>query len=92
MLAGLLREADRRWPGKLRTSVQARGGEIECAPDLISELCSWLWSEQDLSFACLIAEERNPNWELRYVWYGDGSEGLVHVVARQSLAERAFPA
>ncbi len=91
MLAGLLREADTRWPGKLRQTVDARGAEIECAPDLISELCSWLWSEHDLSFACLIAEERNPNWELRYVWYGDGSEGLVQVIARQSLDDCAFP-
>ncbi len=90
MLADVLREAEMRWPGNLYNRVDARSGEIECAPEAVSEICGWLFSEREYIFACLIAEERSPDWELRYVWYGAGDDGVIHVVARQPVAEQTF--
>jgi len=94
ILANLLQEADLRWPDKVRargdTCLQARGCEIECSPGVVAELCGWLFSERGYCFATLIAEERASQWELRYVWYGNGDQGVIHIVTRQPLAEQAF--
>jgi Ni,Fe-hydrogenase III large subunit/Ni,Fe-hydrogenase III component G len=93
-MANLLQEANLRWPGKVRAagdaSREARSCEIECSPDAVAELCGWLSSEKGYSFASLIVEEGGSQWELRYIWYGNGDEGVVHVIARQPLAERVF--
>jgi len=92
--ANLLYEMHLRWPGKLHarsdTCPQARGCEIECSPNVVAELCGWLFSEKGYSFASLIAEERVSQWELRYIWYGNGDEEVIHVVTRQPLAEQVF--
>jgi len=90
MLADLLHEADLRWSGTVGVRMDARGGEIECAPQIVSELCGWLSAEKGYSFASLIVEERDPDWELRYVWYGGAGDGVVHVTTRQLLAGRTF--
>lgn len=84
--SNVLHEAYTRWPGK----VQARDCELECSPEAVSELCGWLFAEKGYSFASLIAEEQESQWELRYVWYGSGDEGMIHVVTHQLLAEQTF--
>jgi len=93
-LANLLVEADLRWSGNIQvrrqTSRHTRGCEIECSPEAVPEFCGWLFSEKGYSFASLIAEEHESQWELRYVWYGNGDDGIVLVVARQPLAEQTF--
>ncbi len=93
-LANLLQQADLRWPGKVHARGNAyremRSCEIECSPGAVAELCGWLFSEKDYSFASLIVEERMSQWELRYVFYGNGDEGIIHIVTCQPLAEQAF--
>lgn len=86
-LNNLLLEASTRW----REGVRAHGSELECSIKVVPELCSWLFAEKGYSFASLIAEERGPQWELRYIWYGNAEEGIIHVVTSQPLAELAFP-
>ena len=92
--ANLLAEADSRWPGKIHvcrdTCLRPCDCEIECSAETIPELCGWLHSERGYAFAGFIAEERESQWELRYVWYGNGEEGFIHVVARQPIAEQTF--
>lgn len=91
MLADLLHEADLRWAKKIRSRIGAGESEIECAPGIVSDLCGWLSAEKGYTFASLVAEEREPDWELRYLWYGDAGDGIVHVITRQPLAQHSFP-
>jgi Ni,Fe-hydrogenase III large subunit/Ni,Fe-hydrogenase III component G len=94
-LPDLLAQANSRWPGKIRvcreTSLRMCDCEIECSVETIPELCGWLHAQMGYGFASLIAEERESQWELRYVWYGNSNEGILHVLVRQGLAERSFP-
>ena len=84
---------NRHWPEKVRARLDARRAacELACEPGALVELCGWLVAELGYSFAGLIVEEQQSEWDLRYVFYGDGEAGWVHVRIRQALANAAFP-
>lgn len=65
--------------------------EVVCPPASLAELCAWLFTEAGYSFAGLIVEEGRSEWALRYVFYGDGDMGFVHVVLRAPLNEMTVP-
>jgi formate hydrogenlyase subunit 5 len=91
--ASLLEAAARRWPGALQTMTDAAGGPLalECRPDVLAELCAWLFRERDLAFAGLIVEERPTEWLLRYVFHGIQPDGWTHVLVRGPLDAQRFP-
>ena len=67
--------------------VDRRVGTIRCAPGSLRGLCGWLFSELGYSFAGLIVEESPATWKLRYLFYGERTDGQIHV-----LTECAKPA
>lgn len=89
-VTAVLKRAGQRWPGRIhaRAGIHRRQCEIECDPAAVPEICGWLFSDLHYSFATLIVEEQESEWELRYVFYNDAR--IVHVLARQPLAQLAF--
>jgi formate hydrogenlyase subunit 5 len=85
-------EIDQRWPGQVQClSESASLCELACAHAALPELCGRLFLEWDFSFAGLIVEEGASEWQLRYVFYGEGDAGWVYVLVTAPLAERTFP-
>ncbi len=68
-----------------------RLSELSCEPADLTGICSGLFAEAGYNFAGLIVEEKRTEWELRYLFHGDGDTGWVHVLVRQALAETSFP-
>lgn len=93
-LANLLVEAYSRWPGKIHayydTCLRPCDRAIECSTETIPELCGWLYSEKGYAFASLVVEEQKSQWELHYVWYGNGEQGIIHIIARRPIADQTF--
>ncbi len=85
-------QIERRWPGQTECRFGPDSScEIVCARSLLVELCGQLFLEWDFSFAGLIVEEGASDWQLRYLFYGDGHAGWVHVRVEAPLAEGTFP-
>jgi Ni,Fe-hydrogenase III large subunit/Ni,Fe-hydrogenase III component G len=84
---------NRRWPEKVQVRLNAQRALCELASEssVLVELCGWLAAELDYSFAGLIVEEQQSEWELRYVFYRDRDAGWVHVLVHQALANATFP-
>jgi formate hydrogenlyase subunit 5 len=92
-LADIPRLIERRWSGTAHGQLDASGGlcDVSCERATLQDVSGWLFRELDYSFAGLIVEEGEQAWELRYVFYGDGDQGWVHVRVNAPLAERTFP-
>jgi len=90
--AELKREIEHRWHGQAQCQYYANLlCEVTCKRALLPELCGKLFLDWDLSFAGLVVEEGQNDWQLRYVFYGEREAGWVHVVAHAPLAEKTFP-
>jgi formate hydrogenlyase subunit 5 len=86
--------ASRPWAGKVhhvRSGAPHSLRELDCTPAELADICAELFSELGYSFSGLIVEEKTSEWELRYVFYGEGEAGWVHVVVRQPVADTTFP-
>ena len=81
------------WNGRAQSRIDPKQllCEVECAPDALAELSSWLFEGLNYRFAGLVVEEGQREWELRYAFYGDRDAGQVQVVVHRPLAERTFP-
>lgn len=79
-------EARARWPDEVRAAVSPDRSAffLECGPDRVSAVCSWLFNELDYSFASLVVEEEPPGWYIRYLFYGDREREWVHVRVRSA--------
>ncbi len=89
---GLKAEIDQRWPGQVQCRAESGSlCEVTCARAVLPELCGRLFLEWNFSFAGLIVEEGASEWQLRYVFYGEGDAGWVHVLVTAPLAEKSFP-
>ena len=86
-------EAASRWAGKVRVSIDSEKNVccVKCEADVLVDVCAWLFSEKEYSFAGLIVEEDPEEWCLRYVFYGDRESGQVHVQYRQPKTEKCVP-
>ncbi len=93
-LQDALEQVRRRWPGEMRGEFGSRKDaleyEMESPSAEVPELCGWLFKEAGYNFATLIPEERESGWELRYVFYGDRNQGVLHVLVRQPIDNRTF--
>lgn len=84
---------EERWPTVVHSIVDLANAtiELDCPRRLLRELCQGLFHDFDLAFAGLTVEEDASEWKLRYVFYGDGEAGWVHVLARAPLDDTRFP-
>lgn len=91
--AELQEQIAQRWPGQAKSSFDAATSttEVGCARPALADVCRYLFQECDFSFAGLIVEEGAAEWQLRYVFYGAGESGWVHVLVQAPLAEGMFP-
>jgi formate hydrogenlyase subunit 5 len=89
----LQEEIESRWPGQARYGFDASNvtGEVTCARAALVGVCRRAIEEWGFSFAGLIVEEAAAEWQLRYVFYGEGDAGWLHVRVSAPLGEKVFP-
>ncbi len=93
----LRNEVERRWPGQAQCRYNGSNCEVTCTHAVLPELSGRLFLEWNYSFGGLIVEEGSDEWQLRYVFYGDGEvgrptdNGFVHVPVTAPLADKTFP-
>ncbi len=89
----LIEQIERHWSGKVQCTLDAAKTtcEIRCAKTVLPALCGWLFLDWNFSFAGLIVEETDAEWQLRYSFFAEGESGWVHVLAAAPLVERTFP-
>lgn len=92
-LTNVSEEISRRWKDRTRPRLDPNRSvcEVECSTDALPELASWLFLEQNYSFAGLVVEEGSEQWELRYIFYGEREQGFLQVLLRRPVTERTFP-
>jgi formate hydrogenlyase subunit 5 len=83
----------RRWPGKAGCHFAATdfGCEVNCDRAALPDLCGRLFLEWGFSFAGLMVEEGDNEWQLRYCFFRDGEAGWVHVLVNAPLDQKIFP-
>lgn len=64
---------------------------LNSEPELLPEVCGWLFLELEYGFATLVVEERDPEWVIRYIFYGSPGAGQVHVRVRFPLSRMVLP-
>lgn len=85
-------EIAQRWPSQVQCRCESGSlCELICNRATLPELCGRLFLDWDFSFAGLIVEEGASEWHLRYIFYGEGNAGWVHVLAGGPIAEKIFP-
>jgi len=92
-LTQMVEEAKTRWAGRVGAGVTDGASpacQLECEPDILPEICEWLFSSLHYSFGGLIVEQR-ARWDLRYVFYGERDAGWAHVLTHLSSSENGLP-
>jgi formate hydrogenlyase subunit 5 len=91
--AELKEQIERRWPGSAHCGFDAAKStsEVRCSREVLADLCRFLFQERAYAFAGLIVEEGVSEWQLRYVFYGEGEAGWIHLLTSAPLAENSFP-
>jgi Ni,Fe-hydrogenase III large subunit/Ni,Fe-hydrogenase III component G len=86
-------QIEHRWLGQAQYGfdTSTSTSEVSCTRAVLAEMCRCMVEEWDFSFAGLIVEEGETEWQLRYAFYGAGADGWVHVLAYVPLAENVFP-
>ena len=92
-LASLSEEIVLRWPGKIQARFIPEKflAQMECDASILGEVCAWLFSEKGYSFASLVVEELPVGWLLRYIFYGDGGDGQIHLLHAGPKTDLAIP-
>jgi Ni,Fe-hydrogenase III large subunit/Ni,Fe-hydrogenase III component G len=82
-----------RWLGQAQYGYDASisTAEVTCSRTVLVEVCRRIVEEWEFSFAGLIVEEGVTEWQLRYVFYGEGAAGWMHVRVNAPLTENVFP-
>ncbi|MGC1397582.1 MAG: NADH-quinone oxidoreductase subunit C, partial [Candidatus Binatus sp.] len=89
----MVEEGRARWAGRVSATINDRvdsACQLECEPEILPEICEWLFSSLRYSFGSLIVEQR-ARWDLRYVFYGERDAGWVHVLTHSSSSENRVP-
>jgi Ni,Fe-hydrogenase III large subunit/NADH:ubiquinone oxidoreductase subunit C len=89
--AELKKEIEQRWLNQAQCRLTDSICEIACDRAALAELCGRLFLDWNFSFAGLIVEEAETEWQLRYIFYGEREAGWVHVLVHAPLAEKNFP-
>jgi Ni,Fe-hydrogenase III large subunit/Ni,Fe-hydrogenase III component G len=89
----LREQINRRWPGNVRCDFAAASltCEVTCDRAALPQLCGRLFLAWEFSFAGLMVEEGESEWQLHYCFYGDGEAGWVDVLVNAPLDETIFP-
>ncbi len=72
------------------------GYQIECRPDALRELCTWIVNTLGYAFAGLVVEQAAHaqsahEWELRYIFDSTQMPGWMHVIVREGRAHGRLP-
>lgn len=70
---------------------EAGASEVTCTRAALRDVCRYLFKERELGFAGLIVEEGEDRWQLRYLFYGSGPNGWIHVLADAPFDDGVFP-
>lgn len=62
---------------------------IRCKPDLVPRVCEWLFGQQ-YHFAGMVVEENASQWDLFYIFVGDGEKGCIRVTTSAPLENTKF--
>jgi formate hydrogenlyase subunit 5 len=81
-----------RWGDAVRVREEHGGllSEVTCSAGDLEDLCATLFQEWHFGFGGLVVEEREQ-WELRYLFYGEGGGGWVHVLVSAPLDAPTVP-
>ncbi len=92
-LAELSNTMTSRWPGMVKTSLDPERllCGVECDIRALPDVCGWLFSQLEYSFASLVVEETLEHWLLRYIFYGNQESGQMHLLVRLPLSETTVP-
>jgi formate hydrogenlyase subunit 5 len=92
-LGQMATQAQTRWLERVRVNGKPdKSGayEIDCEPQVLPDVCNWLFSDLGYSFGGLVVEEA-AQWDLRYMFYGDREQGWVHVITHLSADRTRLP-
>jgi formate hydrogenlyase subunit 5 len=96
--ASLLDRCRARWSGQVTASLDVAAGvcRIECHPERLPEICTWLASDLQFAFATLIVEDtldagKRPVWSLIYIFYKDTGSPWVQVTLRTDARNPVIP-
>lgn len=86
--------AAERWPADVAAVPEASDADtwrLDTRPLALRAVCGWLAAEAGLTFAILIAGEREAHWAARYVFYGERGTGQVHVRVEVPRGQATLP-
>ncbi|MFZ0448995.1 MAG: NADH-quinone oxidoreductase subunit C [Desulfatiglandaceae bacterium] len=77
-----------RWQESVKVRIDLEKLIVYLSPEpaLLPEVCDWLFSERGYAFATMVVEERDPDWVIRYLFYGPFGAGQVQVIVRFPLS------
>ena len=80
-----------KWNESVRISLDRHNHacSIECAPEILGDVCGWLFDDLGLAFATLVVEE-DERWSLSYLFYDDMG-GWVSVRSTYDPSSRTVP-
>lgn len=82
-----------RWPGKIKVRCKQDRFicHMECDKSIVADVCNWLFSELDYSFASLVVEDLASEQLLTYIFYGGFGNGLIYISYRISNSTTTVP-
>ncbi|NOY68843.1 MAG: hypothetical protein GXP53_05035 [Deltaproteobacteria bacterium] len=86
-------EVDSRWQGRVRVNLDTVGlcAYLESDTACLQDVCEWLFSELELSFATIVVEENASSLQLTYIFYGEPGAGQVNVLVNLPLSQTIVP-
>ncbi|MEJ2683939.1 MAG: NADH-quinone oxidoreductase subunit C [Candidatus Sulfobium sp.] len=84
-------QIEQRWPDKTKSLLDPADSicEIACDRPVLPELCRWLFLKCNFSYAGMVVEEGEDEWQLLHIFYSD--DGWVHALSVAPPAEKTFP-
>jgi formate hydrogenlyase subunit 5 len=88
----LINQTQTRWPGKFESKLDAVHNTIEfyCGKEQVPDFCGWLFNELNYHFAGVVAEDGDKQWNVWYLFIGEGDAGRIQVRASAPLDEQSF--
>ena len=82
-----------RWPSNIKVGRGPGQGAVtvRCRAAVLRDLSAYLAAEAGYGFGGLVVEETAGAWLLRYLFYGDGGAGQVHVLCECRKPDRTVP-
>jgi Ni,Fe-hydrogenase III large subunit/NADH:ubiquinone oxidoreductase subunit C len=88
----LFDQAQVRWPGQSGSHIDSEHNvaELFCEPRQVPLVCDWIFNELGYHFAGLVVEEWAKQWDVWYIFVGEGEAGRILVRASAPFAHQQF--